>query len=70
MRYAQVFPGQGSQFVGMGKELFDNYEEAKKRFLEANKILGFQITQVMFEGNKEELKETNIAQPGFGNFFH
>ncbi|MBU86913.1 MAG: [acyl-carrier-protein] S-malonyltransferase [Flavobacteriaceae bacterium] len=68
MRYAQVFPGQGSQFVGMGKELFDNYEEAKKRFLEANKILGFQITQVMFEGNKEELKETNIAQPAI--FIH
>ena len=68
MRYAQVFPGQGSQFVGMGKDLFDYYEEAKKKFLEANKILGFPITEIMFEGNNEELKETNIAQPAI--FIH
>lgn len=63
MKYAQVFPGQGSQFVGMGKDLFDQYKETKKIFLQANKILGFPITEIMFEGNNEELKETNIAQP-------
>ena len=63
MKYAQVFPGQGSQFVGMGKDLFDQYKETKKIFLQANKILGFPITEIMFEGNNEQLKETNIAQP-------
>tara|TARA_B100000945_G_C20348794_1_gene581172 strand:- start:135 stop:1010 length:876 start_codon:yes stop_codon:yes gene_type:complete len=63
MKYAQVFPGQGSQFVGMGKDLFDQYEEAKKYFLQANKILDFKITEIMFEGNQKELTETNIAQP-------
>ena len=68
MRYAQVFPGQGSQFVGMGKDLFDQYSEAKKHFLEANKILGFKITEIMFEGSQKELTETNIAQPAI--FIH
>ena len=68
MRYAQVFPGQGSQFVGMGKNLFDQYSEAKKHFLEANKILGFKITEIMFEGSQKELTETNIAQPAI--FIH
>ena len=68
MRYAQVFPGQGSQFVGMGKDLFDQYSEAKKHFLEANKILGFKITEIMFEGTQKELTETNIAQPAI--FIH
>jgi [acyl-carrier-protein] S-malonyltransferase len=68
MRYAQVFPGQGSQFVGMGKDLFDQYEVAKKYFLEANKILDFKITEIMFEGNQKELTETNIAQPAI--FIH
>ena len=63
MKYAQVFPGQGSQFLGMGKDLFDQYEEAKKYFLQANKILDFKITEIMFEGNQKELTETNIAQP-------
>tara|TARA_B100000963_G_C22620585_1_gene669751 strand:- start:603 stop:1478 length:876 start_codon:yes stop_codon:yes gene_type:complete len=68
MKYAQVFPGQGSQFVGMGKDLFDQNKEAKKYFLEANKILGFKITDIMFEGNQYELTETNIAQPAI--FIH
>tara|TARA_B100000963_G_scaffold62699_1_gene50744 strand:- start:513 stop:1388 length:876 start_codon:yes stop_codon:yes gene_type:complete len=68
MKYAQVFPGQGSQFVGMGKDLFDMYDEAKKYFLKANKILDFKITEIMFEGNKKDLTETNIAQPAI--FIH
>ena len=68
MKYAQVFPGQGSQFVGMGKDLFDQYGEAKKYFLRANKILDFKITEIMFEGNQKELTETNIAQPAI--FIH
>ena len=63
MKYAQVFPGQGSQFVGIGKDLFDQYEVAKKYFLQANKILNYKITEIMFEGNQKELTETNIAQP-------
>ena len=67
-KYAQVFPGQGSQFIGMGKDLFDGNREAKKIFLEANKILGFSITEIMFEGSKEELKDTNIAHPAI--FIH
>ena len=68
MKYAQVFPGQGSQFVGMGKDLFDQYDEAKKYFLRANKILDFKITEIMFDGNQKELTETNIAQPAI--FIH
>ena len=68
MRYAQVFPGQGSQFIGMGKDLFDHYVEAKNYFLEADKILGFNITEIMFEGNQKELTETNVAQPAI--FIH
>ena len=68
MKYAQIFPGQGSQFVGMGKDLFDHYKNAKKYFLQANRILGFEITEIMFEGNHKELTETNIAQPAI--FIH
>ncbi len=68
MKYAQVFPGPWSQFIGMGKDLFDQFEEAKKYFLEANKILDFKITEIMFEGNKKDLTETNIAQPAI--FIH
>lgn len=63
MRYAQVFPGQGSQFVGMGKDLFDQFDEAKNYFYEANKILEFKISEIMFEGNQNDLTETNVAQP-------
>lgn len=60
---AYIFPGQGAQFVGMGKDLFDKSEIAKKLFKQANEILGFDITKVMFEGTEEELKQTNVTQP-------
>ncbi len=60
---AYVFPGQGAQFVGMGKELYESSDEAKNLFEKANEILGFRITDEMFEGSAEGLKETNITQP-------
>lgn len=60
---AFVFPGQGAQYPGMGKELYDNKPEAKKLFDQANDILGFEITKIMFEGTAEELKETKVTQP-------
>lgn len=60
---AYVFPGQGAQFPGMGKELFETNEEAKKLFEKANEILGFSITDTMFEGTKEALMQTNVTQP-------
>lgn len=65
---AYVFPGQGAQYIGMGKDLYDNYEEAKKMFQEANKILGFNITDIMFAGTEEELKQTKVTQPAI--FLH
>ena len=60
---AYVFPGQGAQFSGMGKELYQNSEAVKKLFDEANQILGSEITQIMFEGTEEQLKQTNVTQP-------
>ena len=60
---AFVFPGQGAQFVGMGKDLYDNYPLAKELFEKANDILGYRITDIMFEGTDEELKQTKVTQP-------
>ena len=60
---AFVFPGQGAQFPGMGKDLYDNNPKAKELFDKANEILGFEITKIMFEGTPEELKQTNVTQP-------
>ena len=60
---AYVFPGQGSQFSGMGKDLFDSHPEAKALFEQANDILGFSLTNIMFEGSSEDLKETRVTQP-------
>ncbi len=65
---AYVFPGQGAQFVGMGKDLCDNSAEAKELFEKANEILGFRITDLMFEGTPEDLKQTKVTQPAI--FLH
>jgi [acyl-carrier-protein] S-malonyltransferase len=65
---AYIFPGQGAQFVGMGKDIYDQNQEAKALFEQANDILGFRITDIMFEGTVEELKETKVTQPAI--FLH
>lgn len=60
---AYVFPGQGAQFTGMGKDLYDNSAVAKELFEKANEVLGFDITKIMFEGSAEDLKQTKVTQP-------
>lgn len=60
---AYIFPGQGAQFVGMGKDLYENSEVAKEMFEKANEILGFRITDIMFDGTAEDLKQTKVTQP-------
>jgi [acyl-carrier-protein] S-malonyltransferase len=62
-KQAYVFPGQGSQFKGMGNNLFESSNDAKKMFENANDILGFDISKIMFEGTDEDLKQTNVTQP-------
>ncbi len=68
MKKAYVFPGQGSQFSGMGKDLYDNSPLGKQLFEDANSILGFRISEIMFSGSDEELKQTKITQPAI--FLH
>ena len=65
---AYVFPGQGAQFTGMGKDLFENYPVAKEMFESANQILGYDITKIMFEGSEEDLRQTKVTQPAI--FLH
>ena len=65
---AFVFPGQGAQFVGMGKDLYDNYALARELMLHANEVLGFSLTDVMFEGSDEDLRQTRVTQPAI--FLH
>ncbi len=65
---AYIFPGQGAQFTGMGLDLYEKYPEAQKLFERANEILGFSITDVMFEGSAEDLKQTKVTQPAI--FLH
>ncbi|AMC11726.1 ACP S-malonyltransferase [Lutibacter profundi] len=65
---AYIFPGQGAQFSGMGVDLYEKFSEAQELFEKANKILGFSITDIMFEGTSEELKQTKVTQPAI--FLH
>ena len=65
---AYIFPGQGAQFPGMGQDLYEQSSVAKSLFEEANSILGFDITKIMFEGSAEDLKQTNVTQPAI--FLH
>ena len=68
MKTAYVFPGQGAQFPGMGKDLYESSAKAAEMFEQANDILGFRITDIMFEGTEEELKQTKVTQPAI--FIH
>ena len=68
MKTAYVFPGQGAQFAGMGKDLYDNNPEAREMFEKANEVLGFRITDLMFNGTEEDLKQTKVTQPAI--FLH
>lgn len=68
MMKAYIFPGQGAQFTGMGQDLYENSAKAKELFNQANELLGFDITKIMFEGSAEELKETKVTQPAI--FLH
>lgn len=68
MKHAYIFPGQGAQFPGMGKKLYEENAAAKEYFERANDILGFRITDIMFNGTEEELKQTNVTQPAI--FLH
>ncbi|MDE6630333.1 MAG: ACP S-malonyltransferase [Bacteroidales bacterium] len=63
MKTAYVFPGQGAQFSGMGKDLYEKYPQAKEMFEKADSILGFKITDIMFSGSDEDLKQTKVTQP-------
>ena len=63
MKHAYVFPGQGAQFPGMGKSLYESHDAAKELIEQANDILGFRISDIMFNGSEEDLKQTNITQP-------
>ena len=68
MKRAFVFPGQGAQYPGMGKDLFEKSSEAKDLFHLADEILGYSITKIMFEGSEDDLKQTKVTQPAI--FLH
>ena len=65
---AYIFPGQGAQYVGMGKDLYERSEQARNLFEQANNLLGFRITDIMFDGTDEGLKQTSVTQPAI--FLH